>query len=101
MANPTGKGGFRKGVSGNPGGRKPDAELADVRAKAREHAAGAMAALAKIATKGKSEAAAVAAAQAILDRAYGKPTQPISGDPEGTPVQIQVITGIERGDGHG
>lgn len=75
MANPTGKGGFRKGQSGNPRGRKPDAELADAKAAARLHGDDAMKALVRIATKGKSEAAVVAAATAILNRGYGMPTQ--------------------------
>lgn len=96
MANPTGKGGFRKGVSGNPGGRKPDAELADVKAKAREHAGDALAALVKIATKGKSESARVSAAEAILNRGYGKPAQAVTGEGGEGPVRIVVETGVER-----
>ncbi len=96
MANPTGKGGFRKGVSGNPGGRKPDAELADVKAKAREHASDALDALVKIATKGKSESARVSAAEAILNRGYGKPAQAVTGEGGEGPVRIIVETGVAR-----
>lgn len=96
MANPTGKGGFRKGVSGNPAGRKPDAELADVRSRAREHAADALASLVKIAKSGKSESAKVAAAEAILNRGYGKPAQAVTGENGEGPIRIIVETGVER-----
>ena len=41
--------------------------------------------------EGKSEAARVAAATALLDRAWGKPTQPIAGDDEAGPVRIARI----------
>lgn len=75
---------FQPGQSGNPGGR-PKAS-AKVRDLAREHTEAALSVLVQIATEGESEAARVAAANAILDRAYGKPTQPIDGDGEGGPI---------------
>lgn len=34
------------------------------------------------------ESARVAAAQALLDRGWGKPTQPLSGDEDGAPIAI-------------
>jgi hypothetical protein len=46
MSNPTGKGGFKKGQSGNPGGRPRDAE--GIRELARSHAAEAVETLASI-----------------------------------------------------
>jgi hypothetical protein len=51
--------------------------LAEMRALARGHAPAALAALARLAVEGDSEQARLAACNAILDRAYGKPTQPL------------------------
>ena len=53
---------------------------------ARAYTADAIAALAKIATDGESEAAIVSACSALLDRGWGKPTQPISGDDDKPPI---------------
>ena len=75
---------FQPGQSGNPGGR-PKAS-ARVRDAAREHTEAAIQVLVDIALAGESEAARVAAANAILDRGYGKPTQPDDGDGEGGPI---------------
>ena len=66
-------------------GRKPGAvavakrELAEM---AKDHAAMALQTLVEIATRGEAESARVSAANAILDRGYGKPFQAvqISGD---------------------
>ncbi len=62
---------FRKGQSGNPSGRPK--RSAEIRALARRHTASALAALIEIATQGSSESARVAAANALLDRGWGKP----------------------------
>ena len=80
---------FEKGQSGNPGGRPK--VVAEVRELARQRAPEAIAALVQIMTEGKSEAARVAAATALLDRGWGKPTQPIAGDDEAGPVRIARI----------
>lgn len=61
---------FAKGQSGNPGGRPKQAET--VKELARQHGSAAISGLVRILSKGKSEAAQVAAANSILDRAYGK-----------------------------
>ena len=82
---------FEKGQSGNPGGRPK--VVAEVRELARQRAPEAIAALVKVMTEGKSEAARVAAANSLLDRGWGKPTLPIAGDDEAGPVRI---TRIER-----
>ena len=63
---------FRKGQSGNPGGRPKI--LADVRELARAHTAKALNTLVEIVENKKSPPAArVAAANSLLDRGYGKP----------------------------
>ena len=68
---------FQKGISGNPGGRPK--VLGDVQELAREKSPEAITTLANIMHDEKAPSAArVAAANALLDRGYGKPTQPIS-----------------------
>ena len=87
---------FRPGASGNPGGR-PGA-LSDVRELAREHTPAAVVKLAHIMEKGKSEQACIAAASALLDRGWGRPTQPIAGDDELPSIGINTssLTAEER-----
>ncbi|MEG9529622.1 MAG: DUF5681 domain-containing protein [Hyphomicrobiales bacterium] len=87
---------FQPGQSGNPGGR-PKAS-AKVRDLAREYTEQALQVLVQIAIEGESEAARVAAANAILDRGYGKPSQPIDGDGEGGPIPTgMTVTFIRPG----
>ena len=45
-------------------------------------------------THGDTSHARIAAANAILDRAWGRPTQPIAGDAETPPVQLSVETRV-------
>lgn len=66
---------------GRPKGAKSAKSMANeaaVSALAKTHAPSAMKALAEIAARGESEAARVSAANAILDRAYGKPAQAVT-----------------------
>ena len=64
------KGRFLVGVSGNPGGRPR--EVGHVRELAREHSDEAIETLVDLMRHAKSDAARGAAAQALLDRGYGK-----------------------------
>lgn len=88
---------FQPGQSGNPGGR-PKAS-ARVRDAAREHTEAALQVLVDIAVSGTSEAARVSAATAILDRGYGKPTQPIDGDGEGGAINAGIAVRFIDGPG--
>lgn len=75
---------FEKGRSGNPGGRPK--EVAEVRDLAREHTTQAIETLVRWMQSDNAKAS-VAAANVLLDRGWGKPSQPISGDPE-NPLQL-------------
>lgn len=66
---------FAKGRSGNPGGRPK--EHGDIRELARKHCPRAIAVLVEIMEHGEREQARIGAAEALLDRGYGKPAQEI------------------------
>ena len=76
---------FEKGQSDNPGGRPK--VVAEVKELAREHTGKAIETLVSIMTNPKTAPAArVSAANALLDRGYGKPPQHITG--EGGPSYV-------------
>jgi len=79
---------WKPGVSGNPSGRPKG--WAEIQALARVHAPHAVERLAEL-VDSADEKVAVAAAQAILDRGYGKPRQAleVTGE-DGGPLQIQA-----------
>lgn len=79
---------FRKGQSGNPRGRPP--EIRHIKELARQHTETALRALIDIATSGRSDSARVRAAEALLDRAYGRPTQRIAGDDDAPPIRVEL-----------
>lgn len=74
------RGGRKKGV--------PNKATAEIKAIAQPYSEKAIAVLAQIMQTGESEAARVSAANSILDRAYGKPTQAVQhSDPNGDPIK--------------
>ncbi len=70
---------FEKGRSGNPGGRAK--ENPEVKTLARQNAPRAIKRIIEL-MDSKDERVALAAANAILDRAYGKPRQNIDAPAE-------------------
>lgn len=86
---------FVKGQSGNPGGLPKG--MAELKALARQHAPAAIDTLASIMRDSLTPPAArVSAATALLDRGFGKPVQAVTGADGESPLQIMVVTGIER-----
>lgn len=87
------RGGKRDGA-GRPKGAVNETTKT-IRDKAREHTDAALAVLVEIATSGESDAARVSAANALLDRGYGKPSNVLTGDEDGGPIkaihQIKLV----------
>ena len=87
--NRTGAGGFMKGQSGNPGGRPR--EIGEIRDLARAHTSDAIEALRGIAVDLSAPASArVAASEALLNRAWGRPSLAIAGPDEAEPLELIV-----------
>jgi Family of unknown function (DUF5681) len=89
------RGQFRKGVSGNPGGR-PRRHIGDLSREARKYASLALSTLVAICRKGV-ERNRLAAAAALLDRGYGRPIQMIDASimnkklSELTPAELATV----------
>ena len=87
MSRRTANGRFQKGESGNPGGRP--ALPADIREAFKAKAPQALEVLTRCLQSG-DDRIAMMAAQAILDRGYGKPTQSIDANINDNPVRYIV-----------
>ena len=74
--------------------------ITDVRSAARSYTELALHTLVGICKTGKQESAKAAAAQALLDRGWGKPKQPVGGEGEGQPLEViqRVILGTQDRD---
>ena len=90
MTNPTGKGGFKRGQSGNPGGRPK--LPADIREAFKAKAPEALEVLERC-LQSNDDRIAMQAAQAILDRGYGRPhqTQSIDANISEAPVRYVEV----------
>ena len=80
-------GGFKKGQSGNPKGRPK--EYTELKALCREYTTEAVAALVEVLRTGQAREK-VLAANALLDRGYGKPEQSVDLKGEITKYVIRV-----------
>ena len=69
--------------------------MSKVRELARAHTEAAITKLVQIMEKGESEQAQLGAANSLLDRGWGKPTQPIAGVDEG-PLEVELTDVRER-----
>jgi hypothetical protein len=81
-------GGTRPGAGRKPGSQNKS--TAEIKALAQHYAPRALQELARLAEKAGSEQARVSAIKELLDRAYGKSPQAITGD-GGGPIETRVV----------
>jgi hypothetical protein len=84
-------------TGGRKAGQLNKASL-DIKRMVRLHADKAVAELIRLCTESESDAVRVAAIRELLDRGYGKATQPHAGDEDGAPIKqtITICTGVPR-----
>jgi hypothetical protein len=88
---------FRKGQSGNPEGR-PRGQLrviANLAIEARKYSLVAVKTIVEICKNGESEAVRLAAANSLLDRGFGRPTQSIELATDGPLIQFDFFKEID------
>ena len=88
---------FKKGQSGNPGGRPK--EVSEVKDLARTYGVDAIERFVELIAS-DNERTAVAACEAILNRGYGRPAQSmsLSGDEDKPPVKLEGVVRFVRAD---
>lgn len=94
--------GFKPGQSGNPGGRpKRTQQELDLIAACKERTPAALAVIESIMLEGENERNKLAAAQAIIERAYGKAVQPVEASGrDGGPIEtVTTVTLVALGEG--
>ena len=91
MANPGGRGGYKKGQSGNPGGR-PHA-LVSVMAEARKHTLEAISVLSELMRSANSESVRLNARSHRDDILPGSPIGPITKHSFFSPGSLSAISG--------
>lgn len=99
VAGRDGNGRFKKGESGNPGGRKRgDAAVTEL---ARKHAPEMLRVLVEIARDKKAAVnSRVAAASQVLDRAYGRPRQALEhSGPDGQQLPAGIMVTLVKPEG--
>jgi hypothetical protein len=84
---------FRKGKSGNPGGRPK--VLRELQELARNHAPAVIAELARLALKGKNETARIAAGRELLDRGFGRARQSLEVSEPGENIIRMLLDDID------
>ncbi|TXH15307.1 MAG: hypothetical protein E6R03_07435 [Hyphomicrobiaceae bacterium] len=91
MANASGKGGFQKGKSGNPGGRtaKTEAERT-LEQMCRDKTPKALATILNIMADGDSDKVKLSAAQYVIDRGWGKAAQAVVVEGGQKPIQHRL-----------
>ena len=87
---------FLPGISGNPGGRPP--EVGNVRELAREYTEEAIETLVDLMRHARSDAACGAAAQALLDRGYGKSVAVALDEVDDGQAHLEALRELSRWD---
>lgn len=88
VGNPSGKGGWQPGQTGNPGGRVIDSKQLELRDLARKHTRGAMATILTIMRDRNNQPnVRLTAAAMVLERGHGKAIQPVA-NPDLTPLNL-------------
>lgn len=96
----TGETTWKKGQSGNPGGRSPRVgpNGETVAELARAHTALAVRVLAEVCAAAPDNAHRIAAANALLDRGWGKPKESVDLDARVEGTGVPIIQIIRAGD---